>query len=41
MGHIQYYLQYKNQPAIFKEGANPGKYCLYNYTLTLFLIFKD
>ncbi|XP_017880117.1 angiotensin-converting enzyme isoform X3 [Ceratina calcarata] len=24
MGHIEYYLQYKNQPTIFKEGANPG-----------------
>ncbi|XP_053978469.1 angiotensin-converting enzyme-like [Hylaeus anthracinus] len=24
MGHIEYYLQYKNQPTVFKEGANPG-----------------
>lgn len=24
MGHIQYFLQYKNQPIAFKEGANPG-----------------
>ncbi|XP_011707597.1 PREDICTED: LOW QUALITY PROTEIN: angiotensin-converting enzyme-like [Wasmannia auropunctata] len=24
MGHIEYYLQYKDQPTIFKEGANPG-----------------
>jgi len=24
MGHIEYYLQYKNQPVVFKEGANPG-----------------
>lgn len=24
MGHIEYYLQYKNQPTLFKEGANPG-----------------
>ncbi|KAH0568973.1 hypothetical protein KQX54_021672 [Cotesia glomerata] len=24
MGHIQYDLQYKNQPTVFKEGANPG-----------------
>lgn len=24
MGHIQYYLQYKNQPILFREGANPG-----------------
>lgn len=25
MGHIQYYLQYKDQPVIYREGANPGK----------------
>ncbi|XP_060812411.1 angiotensin-converting enzyme-like [Bombus pascuorum] len=24
MGHVEYFLQYKNQPSIFKEGANPG-----------------
>lgn len=24
MGHVQYFLQYKNQPTVFKEGANPG-----------------
>lgn len=24
MGHIQYYMSYKNQPFHFKEGANPG-----------------
>ncbi|KAG7200967.1 hypothetical protein KM043_003327 [Ampulex compressa] len=24
MGHIEYYLQYKNQPTVFKAGANPG-----------------
>ena len=24
MGHIQYYLQYKNQPFFFQSGANPG-----------------
>lgn len=24
MGHIQYFLQYKDQPVIFREGANPG-----------------
>ncbi|XP_067685542.1 uncharacterized protein [Haliotis asinina] len=24
MGHIQYYLQYKDQPIAFKGGANPG-----------------
>ncbi|KAJ8935487.1 hypothetical protein NQ314_012779 [Rhamnusium bicolor] len=24
MGHIQYYMQYKNQPHVFRSGANPG-----------------
>lgn len=24
MGHIQYYLQYKDQPNIYREGANSG-----------------
>ncbi len=24
MGHIEYYMSYENQPAIFKEGANSG-----------------
>ncbi|XP_072029767.1 angiotensin-converting enzyme-like [Amphiura filiformis] len=24
MGHIQYYLQYKDQPAVYRDGANPG-----------------
>lgn len=25
MGHIQYFLQYKNQPIVYRTGANPGK----------------
>lgn len=24
MGHIQYYIQYKDQPESFRHGANPG-----------------
>lgn len=24
MGHVQYYMLYKNQPVVFREGANPG-----------------
>lgn len=24
MGHVQYYLQYKDQPVGFRRGANPG-----------------
>lgn len=28
MGHIQYYLQYKDQPNVYREGANSGdKFC--------------
>ena len=25
MGHIQYFLQYKDKPVTFRDGANPGK----------------
>ena len=25
MGHIEYYIQYKHQPSVFRAGANPGK----------------
>ena len=25
MGHIEYYIQYKHQPRVFRAGANPGK----------------
>lgn len=24
MGHVQYFLQYKDQPISFRDGANPG-----------------
>lgn len=24
MGHVQYFLQYQNQPVSFRDGANPG-----------------
>lgn len=24
MGHVQYFLQYKEQPVPFRDGANPG-----------------
>lgn len=24
MGHVQYFLQYKDQPITFRDGANPG-----------------
>lgn len=30
MGHIQYFLQYKDQPVVYREGANPGMIELHN-----------
>jgi len=37
MGHIEYFLQYKDQPVQFRDGANPGKFnylaCAYRYAL--------
>ena len=24
MGHVEYYLQYKHQPVVYRRGANPG-----------------
>ena len=24
MGHVEYFLQYKDQPVVFRGGANPG-----------------
>lgn len=26
MAHIQYYLQYVEQPYLYRDGANPGKH---------------
>lgn len=26
MGHIEYFLQYKEQPLVYRDGANPGKH---------------
>lgn len=25
MGHIEYFLQYKEQPLVYRDGANPGE----------------
>ena len=25
MGHIEYFIQYRDQPLVFRDGANPGK----------------
>lgn len=24
MGHVEYFLQYKDQPVVYRDGANPG-----------------
>lgn len=24
LGHVYYYLQYKDQPSVYRDGANPG-----------------
>ena len=29
MGHIQYYIPYKDKPIEFREGANPGTHTLH------------
>lgn len=35
MGHVQYYLQYKNQPVPFRRGANSGShYFKYIYNVS-------
>ena len=40
MGHIQYFQQYRNQPTLYRDGANPGNFCFkisifYNLDLNL------
>ena len=30
MGHIQYFLQYKGLPLVYREGANSGRVFIYN-----------
>jgi len=25
MGHVQYYLMYRHQPLVYRQGANPGQ----------------
>ncbi|KPJ07994.1 Angiotensin-converting enzyme [Papilio machaon] len=36
LAHIQYYLQYADQPQLFRDGANPGYYTT-SYLCTLSL----
>lgn len=35
MGHIQYFLQYKDKPLIYRDGANPGN--LYSKQHTVYI----
>ena len=34
MGHIEYYLQYKDQPVKFRGGANPGEFTCMKHNCT-------
>lgn len=29
MAHIHYFMAYKDQPKVFRDGANPGRLCLF------------
>ena len=31
MGHIQYFIQYKDKPLQFRDGANPGRFKILYY----------
>lgn len=37
MGHVEYYLQYKHQPYIYREGANPGELKYYMQIWNMYL----
>ena len=39
MGHIQYFLQYKDKPLAYREGANPGE--LYTHLFILRTNYTD
>ena len=49
MGHVQYFLQYKNQPVRFRGGANPGIYIplqiariiIFDFSMILMLFLLD
>ena len=43
MGHIEYYMAYKDQPAVFRSGANSGFHegkLEYNQMNSKFICFK-
>ena len=35
MGHIAYFMEYKNLPFVYREAANPGKTLMVTCMLTL------
>ena len=41
MGHIEYYLMYKDQPVEFRTGANPGFHEAVGDTITLSVMIPE
>lgn len=48
MAHVQYFLNYKRQPKVYRDGANPGivkidleKFAMFNLFKTIFLGFHE
>lgn len=39
LAHIQYFLNYRNNPKIFRDGANPGMLQFFKKKLLIFLLF--
>lgn len=35
MGHVEYFLQYKEQPVVYRGGANPGTHSILLTTIPL------
>lgn len=40
MGHVQYYVQYRDQPVVFRAGANPGDLVVTNTSTECQLIMN-
>lgn len=38
MGHIQYFMQYSDQPLVYRDGANPGTVIRLPISFSTFLI---
>lgn len=37
LAHIQYFMNYKYNPKVFRDGANPGNFILFSFLHSLFL----